>query len=91
MRSSELVNLILDKLRTGRVQFVKITDDPLCEFVFGCSTYCAEVRRKLDLVVWRVLGNGKTAVDNYSRWVEVVLNGKTRNEDGDLVEVKSYE
>lgn len=80
MTTAQLVNLILDKLRTGRVEFVEfVTEYVGVKFDYGSRRYL--VVADGDSV--RVFV-GITLVDDYSCWIEGVLNGKTRNEEGVL-------
>ena len=86
MKTAELVNLILDKLRTGRVEFIRIDNDfdsdfNVIEFKYGGNDYRA-VTDSEEIIVTRITGN--LVVDSYSQWVEGVLNGKTRDEAGVL-------
>jgi len=82
MNSAELVNLILEKLR--RVKFVSI-DAFSVEFIWNDKKLWAFEFAK----IIKVKNMPKKRVehdDNYSQWVEGVLNGNVRNDDGELVE-----
>jgi hypothetical protein len=87
MTTAELVNLILDKLRTGRVTFIAITeleyDDPCgcMRIEYGGNSYdiCHDPEADSVLVTHDFI------TDNYSRHLEGILNGHVRNEEGELV------
>lgn len=82
MSCEDLVNLILEKLRTGRVRFVRFNiDEQRVRFLYGCVEYVAGFSTALSQVL--VLVDGITE-DNYSKWMEGVLNGKTRDDQGVL-------
>lgn len=86
MTSAELVNLILEKLTTSKVKFIEINREyPSVSFAFGGNEYIADVPFGMTfrINVIRIEGVLST-IDNYSRLVEGVLNGKTRNDKGEL-------
>lgn len=96
MTTAELVNLILDRLRTGKVKFISIWEDgPIApifiEFEFGFIRYKVMYQKQLrnTIQVSRVLSERHTANDSYSRWVEGVLNGGVRNEAGEVLAIVS--
>lgn len=82
MNSAQLVNLIIKKLR--RVEFVEFTPTNRVKFIWGHRTYEAmEDRGHISVV--NVIGNLWVEPDNYNRWIEGVLNGKVRNDAGEMV------
>ena len=80
MSCEDLVNLICAKLRTGRIEFIQF-DMGACGiwFRYGGVEYFALAGDPIRVFVETYMQN------NYSRWVEGVLNGKTRDEKGVLV------
>ena len=81
MSREDLVNLIIEKLRTGRVSFVEfVTGYVGVRFDYGSKRYIAVA----DGEYVNVFVREGFEIDNYSRWVEGVLNGKTRDECGVL-------
>lgn len=93
VNSAQLVNLILAKL--GRVEFLDIRDyEVLVCFRWGHNDYAAvfqESRLHGHINVYRLpigmeppLSDFLRRHDDYSRWVEGVLNGKKRDADGNL-------
>jgi len=85
MTTAELLNLIKDKLVTSEVIFLDVNYRFVgVKFWFAHNVYQAVVHGQ-SVEVWRVDHvNGGMLNDNYSQWVENVLNGKTRNEEGVL-------
>ena len=82
MNSAQLVNLILSKSK--RVEFVSITANDV-EFILGHKKYFA-YPDKDHVRVRNVAISGVLVLDdNYSRWVEGVLNGMVRNDAGKMV------
>lgn len=88
MSTAMLVNLILSKLRTGRVDFVTI-GEVYVVIDYGCQRYQVVIGNEepsKSIGVVRLEGSSHSPVyDYYSRWIEGVLNGKTRDEQGVLV------
>ena len=93
MTAAQLVNLISDKLRTGRVEFVSIWEDgpnaPIyIEFAYGFRvyklTYQEYGQAMLKLQISSVINEFHTSTDQFSIWMEGVLNGKTRDDNGVL-------
>lgn len=82
MKTADIVNTILDRLRTSRVVF-DLIELHMVRFSFGGMVYQVTSIEK-NLSVIRIDSKG-TYVDNYSKWVEGVLNGMVRNDAGDLV------
>ena len=95
MTTAELVNLILAKLRTGRVVFNAIHEEfgdyPLVVyFTWGCQNYSVQVVDGCIAVERNISERGAldcgSVEDNYAWWIEGVLNGKVRNDAGELAE-----
>lgn len=88
MTTAELCNLIISKLGGNRVEFLQISDgETHCgvEFVHGGNVYscgCCTDDSNAILVRQVLRDQGPLTVTQYSTWVEGVLNGGTRNEDG---------
>ena len=85
-RNADIVNVIIDKLRTGRVEFVRILNTWLCEMDIRYAGILYAIsfdHGKIFVKRWRD-DEAATFTDNYSRWVEGVLNGQTRDESGVL-------
>jgi hypothetical protein len=86
MNTHEIVNLIIEKFGGNRVKFDFIKQD-FVEFMLGDNLYrCGWNIATKRLIVIRP-GRYSLREDNYSRWVEGVLNGMVRNDAGELVEV----
>jgi hypothetical protein len=87
MTTAQLVNLILDKLRTGRVEFLHIVSNGYSlDFRYGGLCYSCEWDAgsvRVNVGRWHE-NKTHTTSDNYSRWIEGVLNGKIRDENGVL-------
>jgi hypothetical protein len=83
MTTAELVNLILDKLRTGRVTFHSIAG--IIDFEYGYQRYEAFFNEDNKITVVRPYSPLIGLIDNYSRHIEGILNGHVRNEEGELV------
>jgi hypothetical protein len=84
MNTHEIVNLIVVKFGGNRVKFDGIGDSVVW-FVLGRNEYrchasvinnCLFVKRCVE-DTWQS--------DNYSQWVEGILNGMVRNEAGEMV------
>lgn len=87
MTTAQLVNLILDKLRTGRVEFLVISNRPTAavRFKYGEMTYTALHNENwVEVYKWENGSKVVSVCDNYQAWMDGVLNGKTRNEEGVL-------
>lgn len=82
MTAADMVNLILAKFRTGKVEFHHIEDSEV-SFSIGPQQYLFLVFCNCEVVYHRV--DGVNVLDNYSQWVEGVLQGKTRDENGVLM------
>ena len=85
MDSAELVNLILEKLR--RVDFLVIQNLPfvVVRFLWGGNVYTAKVCVDDSIDVYRWVGQGEYRTDNYQQYVQDLLNGKVRNDAGEMV------
>jgi ribosomal protein L5 len=85
MNSAELVNLILEKLR--RVKFVAINQNDGfggVRFTWGFKDYIAIPSIDSYVHVYPLpLGMDSNM---YTERIEAMLNGKVRNEDGELVQ-----
>jgi len=96
MTPAELVNLIVYKFGGNRVEFLDVSISCVqVYFTLGGNSYVAFTEDDDSCVIGvlryyrpqidgmdKSLGNFD---DNYSRWVEGVLNGMVRNEEGNLV------
>ena len=78
------MNLIVSKFGGNRVKFVLIDEDAI-EFVLGHNLYRTEWLGSMSrLAVMRMEGS-TPCFDKYSNWVEGILNGMVRNEEGEMV------
>jgi len=80
MTTSELLNRILDKLRTAKVTFVSIDTAGEIAFDWGYNRYVVGVDS--DGLIYECGGSPA----QYGCWMEGVLNGKARDDKGALVE-----
>ena len=87
MQTHEIVNLIVQKFGGNRVRFDCFYDDrdKSIDFVLGHNLYrvrwsVASQRLLVVLPTWFVCSE-----DNYSRWVEGILNNLVRNDAGEMV------
>ena len=90
MTTAQLVNRILDKLRTARVVFSHI--DSSGDIVIEYAGYTYEMYTIGDLVQVRIPYEDVyeyTNENSYTRWLEGVLNGKLRSDAGELVDTSS--
>lgn len=86
MNTHEIVNLIIEKFGGNRVKF-ELVSSKVVDFVLGNNLYrCDYSIASKHLFVSRP-EKYSVRIDNYSRWVECVLNGMVRNDAGELVEV----
>lgn len=88
MTTAELVNLIIKKFGGNRVTFKRIDDNALVAFRLGDREYIAIYSFIQGSVIVQNCEHGSAlyaTIDNYSQWVEGVLNGMVRNEEGELV------
>ena len=85
MDSAELVNFILKKLR--RVELLVIQNRPsvAVRFVWGGNEYTAVVNFDNHIDVYRWIKPSACIVDIYQQHVEDRLNGKVRNDAGEMV------
>jgi hypothetical protein len=80
LSTAEIVNRILDKLRTGRVEFLEINSSlGVVSFLYGGVEYTANFESK-PITIYRDI----LQTDHYTAWLEGILNGKTRDADGVL-------
>lgn len=96
MDLADLINLIIAKFGGNRIEFLHVewdqhTDDNRVEFVHGGNCYSALQHCSNDRVdVWQTLKDqGPLTATIGSRWIEGVLNGKVRNEAGELVDLQT--
>jgi len=88
MTTAELVNLIIKKFGGNRVTFNRIDDNAVVVFKLGGREYIAlymPIDESITVKNCEHRSSLFTSVDNYSRWVEGVLNGMVRDEEGNLV------
>ena len=85
MNSAEVVSLIIQKLR--RVELLVIQNRPnvAVRFIWGGNVYTAKVCVDDSIDVYRCVGQGEYRTDNYQQYVQDLLNGKVRNDAGELV------
>jgi hypothetical protein len=88
--TADLVNLIIGKLGGNRVEFIRIDcadDVSTIEFVHAGNLYSiVHDEDDLRLKVWQYYRDqGPLEQNNYSKWMEGVLNGMVRNEAGELL------
>jgi hypothetical protein len=84
MNTHKIVNLIVSKFGGNRVKFDGF-DANVIDFILGHNLYrvfFAEHRDKLHVMR---LADDEFIHDNYSNWVEGILNGLVRNEAGEMV------
>ena len=91
MSAEDIVNLIIKKLGGNRVKFTRIVSfDSIATVEFVHVGKCYSIIHPEDdskVVVWKFeRDQGPLLQNNYTRWVEGVLNGMVRNDNGDLVE-----
>ena len=84
MNTHEIVNLIVQKFGGNRVKFDLLGDD-WADFVVGHNLYRAEWSNALNRLAVRKFFGKDFVQDNYSLWVEGILNGMVRNEAGEMV------
>jgi len=85
MNTHEIVNLIVQKFGGNRVKF-DLIGKTVVDFYLGHNLYrCGWT--SLGLIVRRLDGFqfNEYVSDNYSRWVEGILNGMVRNDAGEMV------
>jgi hypothetical protein len=88
MNTHEIVNLIVQKFGGNRVKFEWIDEEKIV-FCLGHNQYrlhWSEIFSQL--MVSRMAYtdlDGCLVRDNYSKWVEGILNGMVRNEAGEMV------
>jgi hypothetical protein len=84
MNTHEIVNLIVQKFGSNRVKFDLIDEDAV-EFVLGHNLYRTEWLRSMSRLAVMRMKSSNAYFDNYSRWVEGILNGMVRNDAGEMV------
>jgi hypothetical protein len=84
MNTAQLVNLILEKLR--RVEFVLICDQHI-DLVWGYNKYRVFADNPVNVIAWNEWSQSWNRGDTiYTERVEAMLNGKVRNDAGELVQ-----
>ena len=84
MNSAELVNLILEKLR--RVKFVLICDHYI-DLIWGHHKYRVFADNPVNVIAWNEWSQSWNRGDTiYTERIEAMLNGKVRNDAGELVQ-----
>ena len=84
MNTHEIVNLIVQKFGGNRVKFDFIEVDAV-EFVIGHKLYRTEWLKSMSRLAVMRMESSNAYFDNYSRWVEGVLNNLVRNDAGEMV------
>ena len=90
MNSAELVNLILEKLR--RVKVVEMNSQPSVRFTLRDREFTAVFQKTASYDSWkntpgeiRVFRFGRCDYDFVTARIEAILNGKVRNDAGEIV------
>jgi hypothetical protein len=84
MKTHDIVNLIIEKFGGNRVKFDFISVVYL-EFTLGHNRYRVPCPwPDNEILVERIEGKLEIT-DNYSKWVEGILNNMVRNESGEMV------
>lgn len=86
MDAAQLVNLIIRKLQGNRVEFTSISyyQGAVIEFRHLGNVYSATCQGKDKRVNVFQVFNDHVERNNYSNWIEGVLNGMVRDEEGVL-------
>jgi hypothetical protein len=90
MNTHDIINLVIKKFGGTRVKFAWVADDGI-GFILGANLYrCTWLDSTV--TIQRAAGSAEDSsglhafvVDNYSRWVEGVLNNLVRDKDGNMV------
>lgn len=85
MNSAELVNLIIAKLRRVEVLVIQNLPFVTVRFRWGGNQYTAMVCVDDSIDVYRWVGQDECRCDNYKKYVQDILNGKVRNDAGEMV------
>lgn len=89
MTPAELVNLIVRKFGGNRVVFERISRDDMgherVQFKLGHHSYHVPHAGSSRLYVWQIAEDNSMIRNSYSSWVEGVLNGLVRDEEGNMV------
>jgi hypothetical protein len=86
MNTHEIVNLIVAKFGGNRVKFDLVNSDlGIVDFVLGHNLYRCGCMRSTGKILVRRSCDQEFLCDNYSSWVEGILNGMVRNEAGEMV------
>lgn len=90
MNTHDIINLVIKKFGGTRVKFAWVADDGI-GFILGANLYrCTWIG--LTATIQRAAASADDSgglhafvKDNYSIWVEGVLNGLVRDKDGNMV------
>ena len=87
MKPHEIVNRIVKKFGGNRVRFESFCDDfdKSIDFVLGHYLYRVRWSAASQRLLVVRLGSYFCSEDNYSRWVEGILNNLVRNDAGEMV------
>ena len=84
MQTHEIVNLIVQKFGGNRIEFTLVKQE-IVWFVLGHNEYrCHWSSINSMMIVWK-LNDDTWVMDNYSRWVQGILNNLVRNDAGEMV------
>ncbi len=84
MQTHEIVNLIVQKFGGNRVEF-DLVSEAVVDFVLGHNLYRVCWNFTMKRLVVRKNDGEVFVTDNYSRWVEGILNNLVRNDAGEMV------
>jgi len=84
MNTHEIVNLIVSKFGGNRVKF-DLVGDAVVDFILGHNLYRVSWNFTMKKIVIRKHDGEVFVTDNYSRWVEGILNNMVRNDAGEMV------
>jgi len=84
MEVHEIVNLIVEKFGGNRVKFSWI-GQTFVDFVVGYNEYRCDWNQNGNINVIKIVNETVVPSDNYSKWVEGILNNMVRNEVGEMV------
>jgi hypothetical protein len=84
MDGHEIVNLIVEKFGGNRVKFTLVREGAVL-FVFGHNEYRCHWSHPNSTLIVSKLNDEVWLKDNYSRWVEGILNNLVRNDAGEMV------
>ena len=84
MATHDIVNLIVEKFGGNRVKFDGFDGESI-DFVIGHNLYRSQWSNVLNRLLVMKLNGREFVQDNYSNWVQSVLSGMVRNEEGEMV------